>query len=657
MRLGLIPSVFVSGLLAAGVLAALPAPAGAADTDVRINELASNGGIPSDWIELVNTGSTAVDLSGYKLKDSQDANVFTIPGGRTIAANGGLATFDLGAAVPLDNGDSARLFKPDGTTLIDSVTFAAHPSTTWSRCPQGTGPLTNTQVGTKGLPNACTTATAWPGSATVTEVDATATFVQDVSGLAYEGTGTAAPGTMWAVQNGGGVLYKLADNAGIWGPTTTWQLNYPGGAGVPDAEGVTLTDAGSAGGVYVASERDGAAGGVSRPSILRYAPNGAGAGALSATNEWNLTADLPGLGPNLGPESVGWVPDSYLVAKGLKKDGGALYNPADFPNHGTGLFFVGIEQDGRIIGYALNHADNTFTRVVTIQKVMSTVTDLVFDPEKQMLWAECDNNCGGRTVLLDVDTNPGPTQGTFVVRSTYERPTGMGGNFNNEGFTVTPQSECVGGTKPVFWADDGDDNGHTLREGTLGCGAPGKPSVTSSTPSAGAVTVAFNPPATAGGSPITSYVAQCVSTDGGVGQAKGGPASPIKVAGVSAGKHYHCRVKATNALGVGPYGGYGATVLVPPAAPSAPSVTGSTPSARAVTVAFNPPASDGGSPVTSYVAQCVSTDGGAGQAKGGPASPIKVVGLTAGKHYHCRVKATNAVGTGPFGGYGATVLV
>ena len=81
------------------------------------------------------------------------------------------------------------------------------------------------------------------------------------------------------------------------------------------------------------------------------------------------------------------------------------------------------------------------------------------------------------------------------------------------------------------------------------------------------------------------------------------------------------------------------------AVPGAPTVTSSTPSAGAVTVAFSPPASDGGSPITSYNAQCVSTDGGVNkdQDRARPARS-KVTGLTGGKNYHCRVRATNAVG-------------
>ena len=41
----------------------------------------------------------------------------------------------------------------------------------------------------------------------------------------------------------------------------------------------------------------------------------------------------------------------------------------------------------------------------------------------------------------------------------------------------------------------------------------------------------------------------------------------------------------------------------------------------------------------------------------GTASPLRVTNLSAGKLYQCRVRATNAVGTGSFGGFGTTVLV
>ncbi|MGZ5403677.1 MAG: fibronectin type III domain-containing protein [Nocardioides sp.] len=94
-----------------------------------------------------------------------------------------------------------------------------------------------------------------------------------------------------------------------------------------------------------------------------------------------------------------------------------------------------------------------------------------------------------------------------------------------------------------------------------------------------------------------------------------------------------------------------------PTVPGPVSVTGSTPSAGAVSVAFNPPKNNGGSPITGYTVQCVSTDGGGTGTRSGSGSPIRVTGLSAGKRYHCRVKATNAVGDSLFSGFGSTVVV
>ena len=49
----------------------------------------------------------------------------------------------------------------------------------------------------------------------------------------------------------------------------------------------------------------------------------------------------------------------------------------------------------------------------------------------------------------------------------------------------------------------------------------------------------------------------------------------------------------------------------------------------------------------------MSTDGGVAGTRTGTASPIQVTNLTGGKNYHCRVRATNAIGTGPYSAYGA----
>ena len=185
--------------------------------------------------------------------------------------------------------------------------------------------------------------------------------------------------------------------------------------------------------------------------------------------------------------------------------------------------------------------------------------------------------------------------------------------------------------------------------------APGAPTITSSTPLAGAVRVAFTPGNT-GGSPVTGYTAQCVSTDGGANNTVTGTASPITVNGLSGAKSYRCRVSATNAVGTGPRSAYGDTVTIPTTAPGRPTVTSTTPLTASARVAFTP-GTDGGSPITGYTAQCRSTDGGRNRSTTGPASPITVTGLTSGNNYRCRVRATNAIGTGPYSTYGTTVLV
>jgi hypothetical protein len=454
-------SITTSALLALGVLAALPAaPAHAADTDIEINEIESNGGFPDDWVELINTGGTPVDVSGWVVRDVGITNDAIIPGGTTIPA-GGLYTVDMGGLSA--NGDTARVFAADGTTLIDSHIYpAGSPSGTWSACPEP-GDVFVDRPGSKGLPNDCTSVkTPWPGGAAVTDVDNSDEIGDDFSGIVYEGSGAAAPGSLWGVSNGDGTLRKFTKSGATWAPAAPWTVRYSNGLGQPDTEGITMTDAGSAGGLYIATERDGLNSGVSRPAVLRVVPTGVG-GSLNATNTWDL-ADLTGLGANASLEGVGWVPDSYLTSKGFKKTGGTPYNPADYPNHGSGLFFVGVEQTGEVIGYALNHSTNASTRVVTIPRMMNTVTDLVYDSETQALWASCDDNCNGRVSKLGVD----PTTGDFVLQDMYERPTG-GDNHNNEGFAIASRTECVGGTKPVFWADDGNDNSHALRAGTLNC--------------------------------------------------------------------------------------------------------------------------------------------------------------------------------------------
>jgi hypothetical protein len=403
-------------------------------TRVRINEVESSGGDPGDWIELYNPGATPADVSGFIFRDNDDTHTYLVPAGAVIAPGGFYVLEEAAVGFGLGSPDSTRIFDPAGT-LLDSFTWTAHATTTYGRCPDGTGAFVTTTSATKGAVNACPGAPQpWPGDGTVQTVDGVSVFGGNMSGLVFEGSGTPAPGALWAVRNGPGTLFRLIwdDVNTLWipdpanGGTAGKALRYPDGTGNPDAEGVTFAGTGSGGGVYVATERNNDANGISRNSILRFAPASASS-VLTATHEWNLTADLPAVGPNLGMEAITWISDTFLVSVGFVDETGGPsnpYNPANYPNHGDGLFFVGLEANGAVYAYALNHVTGGFTRVATIASGFPGVMDLHFDRELQNLWAVCDDTCQGQSAVLR------PQAGLFVVSHLFSRPTGMP-NLNN----------------------------------------------------------------------------------------------------------------------------------------------------------------------------------------------------------------------------------
>ncbi|HYP75247.1 MAG TPA: hypothetical protein VER12_04820 [Polyangiaceae bacterium] len=315
----------------------------------------------------------------------------------------------------------------------------------------------------------------WPGGNQIVAVDPVNTYTSDLSGLHYEAAQGAAPAVLWAVQNQPSKLYRLLWNGTAWVSDTSngWSsgkmLHFPGGQGAPDSEGVTK--GGSGAGTYVCTERDNQVSATSRLSVLLFDDQTANT-TLTASSEWNLTSDLPRVGSNLGLEAITWVPDEYLVSKGFIDESKQLtYDPASYADHGDGIFFVGIEQNGMIYGFALNHTSGAFTRVATIESGNSGVMELAFDRDVGYLWAVCDDTCQGRTNVLDIDTRVGsPTRGKFYVRRGFERPGSMP-NLNNEGFTVASESTCQAGFKPVFYAEDGSTMGFAIRRDSIPCGS------------------------------------------------------------------------------------------------------------------------------------------------------------------------------------------
>lgn len=283
-------------------------------------------------------------------------------------------------------------------------------------------------------------ATTWPGDSATKTADGTNVFGKNLSGLSFE-----SANVVWAVKNGPSTLYRLVPSGGIWKVDQKRSLKFKNGQGDPDAEGVVSTPDG----LFVVTERDNNNGGVSAPMVLKV---GSGSNAVA---EWKLPG-MPSVEPNDGPEAISWVPDAFLTAQNFKDDAGKLYNPADYPAHGSGLFAVGLEATGGIFLYALQ--DSGAKLVAKFASGQAQVMDLEF--ENNRLWATCDSNCSGRATTLAI------SDGKFKVTATYDRPSKLP-NVNLEGFAISPS--CVNGKKVVLWADDDNTSSHALRQGSLNC--------------------------------------------------------------------------------------------------------------------------------------------------------------------------------------------
>ncbi|MFF2272249.1 lamin tail domain-containing protein [Agromyces sp. NPDC058136] len=419
---------------------------------VAINEVESNGDA-TDWVEVVNTGTAPIDLSGWTLMDSDPtghaADVTPVAAGTTLAP-GAFFVFDGGAhfTFGLGGADVATIRNASGLTVAEYA-WSEHAAVTWARCPDGTGDFAAATTATKGASNCDGTgepggpgeepeAAAWPGSAEVRVLDETVMFLEDSSGL--DAQATDAGTVLWAVDNGTGTFWKLdiaADGAASFadgwedGKRARFQRDAgnPAAAG-PDAEGITVDARGD---VYLASERDNSKKGVNQNVVLAVDVDAPGPDVV-ASQEWDLTATLPQVAANTGIEAVEWVSDAALAGRLVDQSTGAGYDPADYPGHGDGLFFVAVEDNGFVYAYALG-ADGGIAQVATIDPGLGGVMALDYDTVLGELWAVCDDGCEGRSARIAF------TGGEPGI-SVFERPAGMP-NLNNEGFATAPSASAA----------------------------------------------------------------------------------------------------------------------------------------------------------------------------------------------------------------------
>ncbi len=292
------------------------------------------------------------------------------------------------------------------------------------------------------------------------------------------------------------------------------------------------------------------------------------------------------------------------------------------PNAATGqLMSNGTVNDGQWHHVAGTYNQATHTMNVYIDGIVdntsATITDAI-TPNTQ-------------TLLIGSRSGTLAFAGQMDEIRIWSRELCAGEIQNNKNCEVTTSQN---GLVAVYHLDEGIAGGNNA-----GTTVPGAPSITSVTSGNAQVIVQFAPPASDGGSPITSYTV--ISTPGNL-QATGA-GSPLTVTRLTNGQPYTVKIKCTNAVGTGVLSGASASVTPkgPPGAPTVGAVSQSGLLGDRASVAFTAPSNTGGSAITGYIV--TSTPGGFTGT--GTVTPIVVTGLTPTVSYKFFVNAINAIGT------------
>jgi uncharacterized protein (TIGR02145 family) len=164
---------------------------------------------------------------------------------------------------------------------------------------------------------------------------------------------------------------------------------------------------------------------------------------------------------------------------------------------------------------------------------------------------------------------------------------------------------------------------------------PGAPTGPVATAGNAQASVAFNVPASTGGSVITGYTV----TSSPDNRTATGASSPLLVTGLSNGIAYNFTVVATNAAGNSVASAASGSVI-PRTVPGAPTNPVATAGNAQASVAFDPPTSNGGSTITGYTV----TSSPDNRTATGTSSTIVVIGLATNVSYTFTIVATNAAG-------------
>ncbi len=267
-------------------------------------------------------------------------------------------------------------------------------------------------------------------------------------------------------------------------------------------------------------------------------------------------------------------------------------------------------------------------------------------------WAQVSNSTGDRPATLQVYTSLNGTTWTLLSGAsvTVTNNVTQSGAVTNVALPSTFNNQS--GARLRFYNFNGNGAGSTGSRAKISIDnvavtstaivtAPGAPTINSVTRGNSSLTVAFTAPSFNGGGTITNYE---YSLNGGNFQSAGVTESSFTITGLTNGTPYSVVLRAVNSAGSG--ASSGAVSGTPSTVASAPIIDSITPGNGQLTVAFTPPADNGGAAITNYE---FSIDGGVSfnsLSTPSTSSPILITGLTNGTEYAVQLRAVNAAGSG-----------
>lgn len=230
---------------------------------------------------------------------------------------------------------------------------------------------------------------------------------------------------------------------------------------------------------------------------------------------------------------------------------------------------------------------------------------------------------------------PGDTGGSPIQNYRYSTNNGCSFTETGNANTTIPITGLTNGSQYyiLLQAYNGNSWGpnSVMQSGVPG--VPGKPIITQITPSDESLSIAFEPPLT-GPNPTGyeySFFKDAQTTT-----------SPIVINNLVNGKTYNMTIRAFNSVGSGPESSMvPATPITTPSAPDLLPLIVLSPTS--LQVPFNPPAEDGGGPITNYMYSLDSTDPNDFVSANTKCSPFTIGGLTQGVPVTVRIAAKNSL--------------